>query len=816
MEQEQNNEGNVQAGKYSASKKYTGVYLSNVVAVPNVNITCEIANPEELTNIRLARERGEQVVLLSSKNGKLNPDVDDFFEVGCLCSIRNFEEENGHTKVLLFGECRMLVTKIESLIPEFVLYAQELAEINANTPQSYQKMKELKEDLRQLNMRTRVLPVMLENQLNNEELPDVFSDVLIHLLAKDDIPTQQKLLSIQNVEERLELEQELVKGLKEIMTLRKKIDDKVNDNLSQTQKEIYLREQLNVINQELNGDVDENEEYRKKVKALGLPAESEEKVLKEVNRLSKMPFGSPELGYIRNFLDTVLALPWTKMTEDKLDIDQARKILDDDHYALDKVKERILETLSVISLTHSVSGQIICLVGAPGVGKTSIAESIAKAMGRKFVQVSLGGVSDESVIRGHRRTYVGAMPGRIIEGMKQAGTINPVFLLDEIDKLTADVHGDPASALLEVLDPAQNNHFKDNFLEIPYDLSKVMFILTANSLQTIPRPLLDRMEIIEVSGYTPLEKIEIAKRHLIAKQEKLAGLQEGSVPFTDELLATIIDEYTYEAGVRGLEREIASICRKYAMFKVNGKQFEDVNTNNLKDFLGNDYVTQDKFYDGGKVGEVVGLAVNYTGGRTILIEVNAVYGTEKMILTGQMGKVSQESARTAYTLVQSMADKLGIDPYTFRKTTLHIHYPHLSGGVEGPSAGVATALGIASVLTNRPVREKVAMTGEVSLHGRVLAIGGVRDKVMGAARAGMKTVLLPKDNEHNLEDVPQEVRDKLEIKFVSDISEVFDYALLPPLSEPTSLMKFVERDLEEMKKNKTTEETKEEVKKEDD
>ena len=811
MEQEQNKDENTQANKYSASKRYTGVYLSNIVAVPNVNITCEIGNPEELNNIRLAHERGDQVVLLSSRDGKLNPSVEDFFEVGCLCTIKKFEVENDHTKVLLFGECRMLVTKIEALVPEFVLYAQELAEINTNTAEAYQKMKALKDELHQLNSRARFLPVMLENQLNNESSPDVFSDVLIHLMAKDDISTQQKLLAIQNVEERLSIEQELAKGLKDIIALRKKIDDKVNENLSQTQKEIYLREQLNVINQELNGDVDEIEEYRKKVKALNLPKESEEKVLKEVNRLSKMPFGSPELGYIRNFLDTVLALPWHKETEDKLDIVEARKILDDDHYALDKVKERILETLSVISLTHNVNAQIICLVGAPGVGKTSVAESIAKAMGRKFVQVSLGGVNDESVIRGHRRTYVGAMPGRIIEGMKQAGTVNPVFLLDEIDKLTSDVRGDPASALLEVLDPAQNSHFKDNFLEIPYDLSKVMFILTANTLQTIPRPLLDRMEIIEVSGYTPLEKIEIAKRHLIVKQEKLAGLPEGTVPFSDELLTKIIEDYTSEAGVRGLERQIASICRKYAMFKVSGKMFEGVSVNNLKDFLGNDYVLQDEFFDGGKVGEVVGLAVNYTGGKTILIEVNATYGSEKMILTGQMGKVSQESARTAYTLVQSMADKLGIDPYTFRKTTLHIHYPHLAGGVEGPSAGVATAFGIASVLTNRPVREKIAMTGEVSLHGRVLAIGGVRDKIMGAARAGMKTVLLPKSNEHNLDDVPKEVLDKLEIKLVSDISEVFEYALLPPLDEPSSLMKFVKRDLDEMNaKKKSNEDNKKE------
>ena len=789
--------------KFEQSKQYIGVFLTNIVAVPNVNITCDIVNPEELTNIKLANERGEKVVLVSSKNEIAEPTIADFFEVGCLCSIKKFVEEEGHTKVLLLGESRVLINKIESLQPQFVLYAQELPEVNANSVFAYQKMNILKDELKKINYKTRFLPPMLENQLLNlEASPAKFSDALIHLLAKEDIKTQQTLLATQNVEERLELEEGLIKGLKELLAVRKSIDDKVNENLSKTQKEIYLREQLNVINQELNGEVDEIEEYRKKVKALNMPKESEEKVLKEVNRLAKLPFGSPELGYIRNFLDTVLALPWHTKTEDKLDIAEARKILDDDHYALDKVKDRILETLSVISLTKNVSAQIICLVGAPGVGKTSVAQSIAKAMGRKFVQVSLGGVSDESVIRGHRRTYVGAMAGRIIEGMKQAGTINPVFLLDEIDKLTQDVHGDPASALLEVLDPAQNDHFKDNFLEIPYDLSKVMFILTANTLQTIPRPLLDRMEVIEVSGYTPLEKVEIAKRHLIVKQEKLAGIEPNTIPFTDELLLKIIEDYTMEAGVRGLERKIAAICRKYAMRKVDGKKFKDVSLTNLKSYLGNDYVEKDTFFDGGNVGEVVGLGVDYTGGSTLLIEVNAVYGAEKMVLTGQMGNVSQESAKTAYTLVQSMADKLGIDPYTFSKTTLHIHYPHLPYGVEGPSAGVATALAIASALTNRPVKPKLAMTGEVSLHGRVLSIGGVRDKLMGAARAGMTTVILPKQNEHNLDDLPKEIREKLEIKLVTNIQEVFDFALLPPNKEKTSLQKFVERDLQEIKAKK--------------
>lgn len=802
QEKENNQQTNDKENKLG--KKFIGVYLSNIVAVPSVNITCDISNPEEASNLKLAFQRHEDVVLVSSKEGKPEPGIDDFCEIGCLCSIKQFSEEQGHTKVLLFGQCRVRITKIESLMPEFVLYANQLLEINETTSASYQKMKLLKDELKALNQKGRFLPPVLEAQLNMEASPSVFSDVLVHVLAKDDITTQQDLLSISDVEQRLQAEEELVKKLKEVLSLRKKIDEKVNENLSKTQKEIYLREQLNVINKELNGEVDEIEDFRKKVMALEMPKESQDKVLKEVNRLAKLPFGSPELGYIRNFLETVLALPWSNSTEDKLDIVEARKILDDDHYALDKVKDRILETLSVIALTKQVNAQIICLVGAPGVGKTSIAQSIAKAMGRKFVQVSLGGVSDESVIRGHRRTYVGAMPGRIIEGMKQAGTINPVFLLDEIDKLTADIHGDPSSALLEVLDPAQNNHFKDNFLEIPYDLSKVMFILTANTLRTIPRPLLDRMEIIEVSGYTPLEKVEIAKRHLIKKQEKLAGIKEGEIPFNDELILKIIEEYTMEAGVRGLERQIASICRKYAMRKVDGKKFKDVSVDNLKDYLGNDFITKDDMFDGGNVGEVVGLSVSSVGGGTILIEANAIYGSDKVILTGQQGKVYQESTKTAYTLVQSMADKLNIDPYTFKKTTLHLHVPHLSGGVEGPSAGVATALAIASALTNRPVRPKIAMTGELSLHGRVLAIGGVRDKLMAAARAGMETVLLPKDNEHNLDDLPKEVREKLNIKLVTNISEVFDYALLEPLKEPSSLQKFVKRDLDEMasKKNK--------------
>ena len=796
MEKKENNENIVEP------TKYTGVFLSNIVAVPYVNITCDIRDVGELRGLRKAFERGENVVLLASVDGIQNPTINDFCSVGCVCEIKQFTQTDKMTKVVMQGVNRVKIDRIESILPDFVLYATPLAEVNASTVVAYQRMNEIKVTLRELNRKEPFLPPLLENQLlNMEATPSKFADILIHLVAKGDIRTQQLLLEELNVEERLAIIQRLMTNVAEMVALKQKIDRKVNDSIAKSQKEMFLREQLHAINDELNGELSENEEFREKVKKLGLSKENEEKVLKEINRLEKLPFGSPELGYIRNFVETVLELPWTQKTEDKLDIVEARKVLDKDHYALDKVKDRIVETLAVIKLTGKVNGQIICLVGPPGVGKTSIAKSIATAMGRKFVQVSLGGVSDESVIRGHRRTYVGAMCGRILAGMKQAGTINPVFLLDEIDKLSRDIKGDPASALLEVLDPAQNDHFKDNFLEMPYDLSQVMFILTANTLETIPRPLLDRMEVIEVRSYTELEKIQIAKRHLIAKQEEMAGLKPGTVPFTDEILSNIIRKYTFEAGVRSFERCIATVCRKYATRVVDGKKFKDISVQNLRDYLGNDYASEPEIYQGGNVGEVVGLGVNGAGGSPILIEALAVYGADKIVLTGQMGDVFKESTEAAYTLIMSMADELNINPLAFSRSTLHLHHPQ-SSGVEGPSAGIATATAIASAYTNRPVRPLLAMTGEVSLRGRVLPIGGVRDKLIAAARTGIQTVIVPKDNEHNLDDLPDDIRKKLDIRLVTDIHEVFDIALGEPLPQKTSLQKLIERDQKELENKK--------------
>lgn len=755
------------------------LHLSNLAVVPGVNVTCDIVDPVEIESFKRIFDSKEKIVLASSKDMAINPSKSDLFEFGCLSRIDKIKEfPNGSIKAAIHGECRVRIVSVESMAP-IVLNVEKLEEINSDSVQSFAKMEEIRKKCKDACKFDRYFPPEIEAQILYSSMsPANFADSLVHILMKD-VKGQQKLLAELDVEKRLDMISLSLDKFIGSVVWQKQIDDKVNANLSKNQKEVFLREQLHVISEELNGEVNEAEEMRTKVKALNLPKEHEEKVMKEINKFSKLPFGSPEVGYIRNFIETVLDLPWTKKTEDNLDLVEARKVLDKDHYALDKVKDRIIESLAVMKLTGKVSGQILCLVGPPGVGKTSIARSIATAMGRNFVQVALGGVSDESVIRGHRRTYVGAMCGRILAGMKQAKTVNPVFLLDEIDKLTKDIKGDPSSALLEVLDNEQNDHFKDNFLELPYDLSQVLFILTANTLETIPKPLLDRMEVIELRSYTEVEKIHIAQKYLVPKQEGLCGLKKGTVPFSKEILSKIINDYTYEAGVRGLERAIANVCRKYASFEVGAKNKEDISENNLVDFLGNEFSHEPEMFQGGNVGEVVGLSVTSVGiGHTLLIEAIVIPGGEKITLTGKQGELMKESAQAAFSLVKSMANELGVDSSMFTKSGLHIHIPHVPNGVEGPSAGIATTTAIVSAYTNRKVKPHLAMTGEVSLRGRVLAIGGVRDKLMAAARAGIKTVIVPKDNEVNLDDLPKEVRKKLDIHLVSNIKEVLNIALM--------------------------------------
>ncbi|MBQ9786467.1 MAG: endopeptidase La [Clostridia bacterium] len=765
--------------KIKVVKDYVALHLSNIVPVPGVGINCDLNSENEMHGMKQAFDSGERLIIVSSKNGEIAPEPDQLFEYGCVAVIKKVTKQGNVMKVLIDGVARAKIENVRKSGNQFIISATELSDEEAHSSLAYNTMRLIQDKCRESGKFDRFLPPEVENQILYSNLPPAqFSDMLTHLVCKE-VAQQQKLLAEVNVVKRLEFLKSVLEQLISKIMWKREIDDKVNANISKNQKEMFLREQLHVINEELNGDVDEIETFTEKVKALGMPKESEEKVLKEIKRLGKLPFGSPELGYIRNFVETVLELPWTQRTEDNIDMKKAKKVLDDEHYALDKVKQRIMETLAVMKLTNKTSAQIVCLVGPPGVGKTSIAKSIATAMGRTFVQVSLGGVSDESVIRGHRRTYVGAMCGRILAGMKQAGTVNPVFLLDEVDKITKDIKGDPASALLEVLDPAQNDHFKDNFLEIPYDLSQVLFILTANSLSTIPTPLLDRMEVIQLRSYTEFEKIEIAKRYLISKQEKLAGLKEGTVILDEELIRKIIQEYTYESGVRGLERQVASICRKYASNLAEGKEIKQVTIKNLHDFLGDDYNLEQKLFQGGNIGEVVGLATNATGiGSCLLIECAQTKGSGKLLLTGQMGKVIKESANAAYSLVKQLSDELEIKA-DFNKVDLHLHFPAMPYGVEGPSAGIATVVAMASAFTERKVKPSLAMTGEVSLRGRVLPVGGVRDKLIAANRSGIKTIIIPKDNERDLKDLPKNVRESFDINIVTNIKEVLNIALEP-------------------------------------
>ena len=769
------------------TKKYHAIYLSNIVAIPRISLTCDINNEQDVESITQALDKNEPIVVLASLKYSEAPEIEDYLDVACIAVINRVTPQPNGLRAILTGQERVEVVSISS---ENGLMAtvKPLQDVNGDTIRAYQFVEEIRQKIRSLSAERMFGP--LQTAIMEDEIsPANFSELLFHFLVKQDKETMCVYLAESNVEKRLALVSRLLDIYITNMRTRKEIEDKVNENLTKTQKEIFLREQLHVINEELNGEVDEVEDLTNKVKALGMPKDSEEKVLKEVNRLGKLPFGSPEIGYIRNFIDTVIELPWTKKTKDNIDIKKAREVLNADHYALDDVKERILETLAVVKLTGKVNAQIICLVGPPGVGKTSIAKSIARAMGREFVQVSLGGVSDESVIRGHRRTYVGAMCGRILAGMKQAGTINPVFLLDEIDKLTRDARGDPASALLEVLDPAQNDHFKDNFLEIPYDLSQVMFILTANYLEGIPEPLRDRMEIISLRSYTEIEKLHIAKNYLIPKQEKLAGIPAGTVKLDDSLLRQIINEYTFEGGVRSLERKIAEICRKYASFIVSGEKFKDISKDNIVDYLGHERIRDLDVYKGGNVGEVVGLSVvgNVTGG-LLLIESALSVGKGELLLTGQPGKMMLESSKIAHSLIKSRAESWGIPIKKITENNIHLSIPNKSG-VEGPSAGIAMTTAMVSTLTDISVKKGLAMTGEISLSGRVFPVGGIRDKLMAAERGGIKECIIPKDNEEDLWEIPAEVKDNLKIYTVANIDEVLKIALVKPLTPAKSTTK---------------------------
>lgn len=730
--------------------------------------------------------KSDSMVFLSTQNeaDTDTPGKDDFHKIGTVSKVKQMLKLPGdNIRVLVEGINRGQIIEVTSEEPYFEAEIDELIYdedvIKDRKIETLMRMV-LSSFEDYINTGNKVASEILDTVSGIKEPGRLADKVASYVYMNTE--SKQKLLEAFNPYERLETLEIILKEEIEILKLEEKISARVKEQVNQLQKEHYLREQMKAIQKELGEDESISEEVddlKDKIEKGNIPEEVKEKALKEIKRLSRLPSTSPETGIIRNYLEWIIDLPWNDETRDTLNLEKSRQILDKDHYGLEDVKERILEYLAVRKLSNSLKGPILCLVGPPGVGKTSIAKSIANALDKKFVRMSLGGVRDESEIRGHRRTYVGAMPGRIISSIKKVKSKNPVFLLDEIDKMSGDFRGDPASALLEVLDPEQNNTFTDHFLEFPFDLSKVMFITTANSLSTIPRPLLDRMEIINVSGYTEEEKLQIAKRYLLEKQKKENGLDEDSFVLSDNTLKDIISKYTREAGVRSLERELAKLCRKVAKRIVEKDvSVVRVNSTNLSSYLGAPKFSYDLIEDENQIGIVRGLAWTSVGGVTLSVEVNSMPGTGKIQLTGKLGDVMKESAMAGISYARSRVKELGIDKDFYKNVDIHIHVPEGATPKDGPSAGVSMATAVISALTDTPVSRTLAMTGEITLRGRVLPVGGIKEKVLAAQRAGIKKILLPFENEKDMEDIPAKTKKEIEFVFVKNMDEVLENALI--------------------------------------
>lgn len=733
---------------------------------------------------------GEDLIFLTSqKEADVDdPTEEDFYHVGTICKVKQMIRLPGDTvRVLVEGVSRGKVKELNQdegyfkAVVEEIIYnnkdedTETEAEIEAFVRNVFDSFEEY------INIGNRVSPEILISLADIDDVDRYIDTIASNIYLK---PNQkQQILEEFDIKKRLELIYSILLEEIDILKIEKKITLRVKKQMNKVQKEYYLREQLRAIQKELGEEEDINseaEEYREKLSKLKVPKATREKISKEIDKFSKISPMSPDVSVSRNYLDTIFSLPWSKETKDKLDIKKAKDILDEDHYGLEKVKERILEYLAVRKLSKTHKGPIICLVGPPGVGKTSIVKSIAKSLNKNFVRLSLGGVRDEAEIRGHRRTYVGSIPGRIINGVKEAQTKNPVFLLDEIDKMAADYKGDPASAMLEVLDPEQNKDFVDHYLEIPFDLSKILFITTANSLSNIPRPLLDRMEIIEVTGYIEEEKVNIAKQYLIPKQIKEHALKEDFIKMDEGAIREIINHYTREAGVRTLERTIGKICRKVAKKYVEDPTLEGVKItkDNVEEYLGKDIFRYQLADKEAHIGLVNGLAWTEVGGVTLEVEVNVLKGKGQIVLTGKLGDVMKESARTAISYIRSIADKYNINPDFYKDNDIHIHIPEGAVPKDGPSAGITMALAVISALTKRVVPGNIAMTGEITLRGRVLAVGGVKEKLLAAHRAGITKVLLPKECEADLEEIPNNVKEKMEFVLVEHMEEVLEQALM--------------------------------------
>jgi len=760
--------------------------LRDVVVFPYMIVPLFVGREKSINALESAMKQENEIFLVAQKSAqKDEPGEEDIYQIGTLgVIIQLLRLPDGTVKALVEGKKRAMVREYIPNPDHFVVEIDEVPETGLESAGSVQAVgRVLVEAFRNYAKLSRKIQPELVDTIAAIDNAAKLSDVIAsHLGVK--LEKKQALLEITDGGERLEKLYSMIVGEIEILELEEKIKRRVKKQMEKTQKDYYLNEQMRAIQKEMGEKDDfssEIEELEKRLKGKKLSEEAQKKVKHEIKKLKMMSPMSAEATVVRNYIDWLLDMPWNDKTENKHTMKESEAILEEDHYGLKKVKERILEYLAVQTLVKKNKGSILCLVGPPGVGKTSVAKSIARATNRKFVRLSLGGLRDEAEIRGHRRTYIGALPGKIVQLIKKAGSNNPVLCLDEIDKLSSDFRGDPSSALLEVLDPEQNGAFNDNYLEVDYDLSDVMFITTANVLQTIPGPLQDRMEVIRIAGYTEPEKLNIAKRFLVKKEVEANGLTDKNILFTDGAILEIIRKYTREAGVRNLEREIASICRKVAREIVtNGhKKQIRINVKSIEKYLG---IAKFRFGESeGKdsVGLTQGLAWTEVGGELLTIEATILPGTGKTILTGKLGDVMQESAQAALTIVRSKADALGIDKNFYKETDIHIHVPEGAIPKDGPSAGIAMVTSIASAFTKRPVRGNLAMTGEITLRGRVLPIGGLKEKLLAAHRGGIKTVIIPKENEKDLVDIPSNVIKDLEVKLVERIDEVLETAFAP-------------------------------------
>ena len=755
--------------------------LRGKVAFPATQVAFEVGREMTVKAVKRASETADRLVLICTQKQTEQDEITQFdlYEVGCVAKVKQVTQlPGGVMRVVCEGVYR---AKARRIVVEDGCYFAVCDELKTVTDD---------EILKEAHFRTAKALVKdvlgVDGKLGKEtalKLGNITdADEYIHVALsamRVRLEIKQAILEESDCVKRLKLFTRCLNDELEISKVEKKIANDVRQNIEKSQKEYFLREQLKAIHTELGDDGKEEDELREKIKQKGLPEELEAKCLKEINRMSKMQSSSPEYTVLAGYIEQVLSMPWTEETTDTESLSDCEKVLNEDHYGLEKIKERILEYLAVLKLTGNMKAPILCFVGPPGVGKTSIAKSIARALGRKFVRMSLGGVKDESEIRGHRRTYIGAMPGRIMYGMKNAGSINPVFLLDEIDKITSDMHGDPSAALLEALDPEQNSTFRDRYLETPYDLSKVLFLTTANTLDTIPAPLRDRMEIIELSGYTLEEKTQIAKQYLLPKQMQANGLKDGKIVFDDSAYRAVIEGYTREPGVRTLEREIGSICRKVAVKQAKNKRAPraEITATTVDAYLGTPKFILDVSALQPQVGAVTGLAWTAVGGKTLTVEVSKMKGKGELKLTGSLGDVMKESAITALSYLRANANAYGLDEQTFTSYDLHVHVPEGATPKDGPSAGITIATAILSALTDREVRGDIAMTGEVTLRGKVLPIGGLKEKALAARRVGITTVLIPEGNKKDLEDMPQEVKTDVTFIPVANVKDVFDLAL---------------------------------------